>query len=175
MSQLPPPPPLLPNQPTFRPGPVGRRIVARLLDLLLIGLIDMLLLRPRFAEGPLIPDGSLTELERLPASYTLLSAVLALTYFAAFESRTGSTPGKRALSLRVYGPQGALPSFGSAVRRSLFAVAGVVSVIPLVGEGLATPLNLLAVITVLLTIQRSQSRQGWHDQFAGGTQVVHLK
>jgi len=175
MSQFPPPPPLPPMQPAVRPGPIGRRIIARVLDLLLIGLIDLLLLRPRFTDGTLIPDVPITELPALPASYTLLSAVLALTYFAAFESQSGATPGKRAVGLKVFAPNGNPPAFASAVRRNLFAVAGVVAVVPLIGESIAMPLNLFAVITVLLTIQRSPARQGWHDLLAGGTQVAHIR
>jgi len=146
-----------------------------MLDLLLIGMVDLILLRPRFTQGVLIPDMPLTELERLPASYTLLSAVLALSYFALFESRMGATPGKRVLALRVYAPDGNPPSLADAVRRSVFAIAGVVAVVPLIGESLAMPLNLFAVITVIITIQRSPSRQGWHDRFAGNTQVVHAR
>lgn len=175
MSQLPPPPPLPPTPPTLSPGGVGRRISARLLDLLLIGMIDLTLLRPRFTQGVLIPDVPLSELEPLPASYTLLSAVLALSYFAFFESKLGATPGKRVLNLRVYAPDGNPPSLANAVRRSLFAIAGVVAVIPLIGESLAVPLNLFAVVTVIITMQRSVSRQGWHDRFAGNTQVAHLR
>lgn len=145
-----------------------------MLDLLLIGMVDLLLLRPRFTHG-LLPDVPLSELEPLPASYTLLSAVLALGYFALFESRIGATPGKRVLNLRVYAPDGNPPSLGDAMRRSLFAIAGVVSVVPLVGETVAMPLNLLAVITVIVTIQRSPTRQGWHDRFANNTQVAHAQ
>lgn len=175
MSQFPPPPPLPSTPPTFSPGRVGRRIAARMLDLLLIGMVDLLLLRPRYTQGVLIPDVSLTELERLPASYTLLSAVLALSYFALFESRIGATPGKRVLGLRVYAPDGKPPALGDAVRRSVFAIAGVIAVVPLVGEALAMPLNLFAVITVIITIQRSPTRQGWHDRFGGNTLVAHVR
>lgn len=175
MSQLPPPPPLPPEQPMLVPGPLGRRFVARLLDLMLIGLLDVLLLRPRFTQGTVIPDVPLSELAPMPASYTVLSAALALAFFAGFESTSGATPGKRVMRLRVYAPNGQPPTFDQAVRRSVFAVAGIVTIIPLIGPSLATPLNLMALITVVLTVQRSPSRQGWHDQFAGGTQVALLR
>lgn len=172
MSALPPPPPVPPSAPSVLPGPLPRRFVARVLDLLLIGLLDLILLRPRFTDGTLIPEGGLAELQPLPASYTLLSALLALAYFAGFESQMGSTPGKRALRLKVYAPNGNPPSYFAALKRSLFAVAGVVAVLPVIGPSLATPLNLFALLTVAVTIQRSESKQGWHDMLAGGTQVA---
>jgi len=174
MSQLPPPPPFVPQPPTFTPGTLGRRTGARFLDLLLIGLIDVVLLRPAFMQGVSLSEMTIGDFEQLPSSYTLLSAVLALTYFAAFESRSGATPGKRVLRLRVYAPDGNAPSFGNALRRSLFAVAGVVAVVPVIGEGLAMRVNLFAVLSVLFTIRRSPTRQGWHDLFAKGTQVVRV-
>lgn len=175
MSGFPPPPPLPPQPPSsplLAPGPLPRRFVARILDLLLIGLVDVLLLRPRFSSGAFIPEEGLAAVQALPPAYTLLSAALALAYFAGFESTSGATPGKRVMRLRVYAPNGEPPTFADAVKRSLFAVAGVVAVIPMVGPAIATPANLFALITVALTIQRSESKQGWHDRFAGGTQVA---
>lgn len=175
MSSLPPPPDLPPRSPTFTPGGIGRRITARILDLLLIGIIDISLLRPRFTQGIRIPDVPLTELAALPASYTVLSAVLALGYFALFESKYGATPGKRVMNLQVYAPDGNPPSLPNAVRRSLFAVAGVVAAVPFVGQALALPLNLFAVITIIITIQRSLTHQGWHDRFGGNTLVTYRR
>jgi uncharacterized RDD family membrane protein YckC len=78
----------------------------------------------------------------------------------------GWTPGKKVLGLSVRGPGGAPKPTGqqSAIRNSWTLL----SIIPFVGGLLA----LIAIIVIAVTINSSPTKQGKHDELAGGTQVV---
>ena len=96
----------------------------------------------------------------------LFTGVLTFVYFVAFEVSIGSTPGKKLLGLSVHGPAGApkpTPA-QSAIRNSWTLLP----IIPLVG-GL---LGVVAIIIIAVTINGSPTKQGKHDELAGGTQVV---
>jgi hypothetical protein len=96
----------------------------------------------------------------------LFTGVLTFVYFVAFEVSIGSTPGKKLLGLSVHGPAGApkpTPA-QSAIRNSWTLLP----IIPFVG-GL---LGVVAIIIIAVTINGSPTKQGKHDELAGGTQVV---
>ncbi|MGW5311224.1 RDD family protein [Nocardia thailandica] len=87
-------------------------------------------------------------------------------YFVFFEVTSGETPGKKVLGLEVRGAGGAAkPDLTESARRNAYML---LNLIPWVG-GL---LWLVAAIAIGVTIGSSPTRQGWHDTFAGGTQVV---
>jgi uncharacterized RDD family membrane protein YckC len=87
-------------------------------------------------------------------------------YFLAFESTQGWTPGKKLLGLSVHGPAGATkPDVQQAAIRNCWTL---LNIIPFVG-GLLT---LIAVIVIAVTINSSPTKEGKHDELAGGTQVV---
>lgn len=96
----------------------------------------------------------------------LFTGVLTFVYFVAFEVSIGATPGKKLLGLSVHGPGGApkpTPA-QSAIRNSWTLLP----IIPFVG-GL---LGVVAIIIIAVTINGSPTKQGKHDELAGGTQVV---
>ena len=96
----------------------------------------------------------------------LFSGLLMFLYFLAFESTQGWTPGKKLLGLSVRGPGGApKPDVQQAAIRNVWTL---LNIVPFIG-GLLT---LVAVIVIAVTINGSPTKQGKHDELAGGTQVV---
>jgi uncharacterized RDD family membrane protein YckC len=96
----------------------------------------------------------------------LFSGLLMFLYFLAFESTQGWTPGKKLLGLSVRGPGGApKPDVQQAAIRNVWTL---LNIIPFIG-GLLT---LIAVIVIAVTINGSPTKQGKHDELAGGTQVI---
>ena len=96
----------------------------------------------------------------------LFSGLLMFLYFLGFESTQGWTPGKKVLGLSVHGPGGApKPDVQQSAIRNSWTL---LNIIPFVG-GLLT---LAAVIVIAVTINSSPTKQGKHDELAGGTQVV---
>jgi uncharacterized RDD family membrane protein YckC len=135
------------------PGGLGLRFVARLIDGVIVNVV---------AFGIALAIGSLTNYWVTG----LFSGLLMFVYFLAFESTQGWTPGKKVLGLSVHGPGGApKPDVQQAAIRNVWTL---LNIIPFIG-GLLT---LVAVIVIAVTINSSPTKQGKHDELAGGTQVV---
>ncbi len=100
----------------------------------------------------------------------LLTSAISLAYFTLMESRTGKTLGKMLLKLETHGAAGGMPTVEEALKRNLWVAIGVIGVLPFLGW-LSGPLELAAVIAIMVTISSSPTKQGWHDRWAG-TQVV---
>ncbi|WP_138998691.1 RDD family protein [Rhodococcus zopfii] len=153
-------------QPTFgpgagQPGELLPRLGARIIDALIIG----------------VPFGILTGIVSLAGS-TFLTVVLGLLtglallgYAAYFESTKGWTLGKKVLGLSVTGPDGGLPTLEQAVKRNAYLGLQAFAGIPVLGW-LFNIASLAAFIGIAVTIGQSPTKQGFHDAFAGGTQVV---
>jgi|SRR4051794_10240757 len=135
------------------PGGLGLRFGARIIDGIIVGLVSSLLF--------LLTDTL--------SSYWftgLFTGLLTFLYFLAFETTQGWTPGKKLLGLSVHGPAGAPKPTAqqSAIRNSWTLLP----IVPFVG-GL---LGIVAIIVIAVTINGSPTKQGKHDELAGGTQVV---
>jgi uncharacterized RDD family membrane protein YckC len=146
-----------PGQPQFnqgpgpQPGDLGTRLGARIIDGILVTIVTVILY---FITGSNF------------IIYGILAGVIGIGYFVAFEVTQGWTPGKKILGLSVRGPGGAAkPDPKSSVIRNSFYL---LAIIPFVG-GL---LELAAIIYIAVTINSSPTKQGKHDELAGGTQVV---
>jgi uncharacterized RDD family membrane protein YckC len=135
------------------PAGLGVRFGARIIDGIIVGIVATILV-VIFAS---IGDVTLTG---------VFVGILGFGYFVAMETTQGATLGKRALGLGVRGPGGAARTTPqqSAIRNS-FLLLGI---IPFIG-GL---LVLIAYIVIAVTINNSPTKQGKHDELAGGTQVV---
>jgi uncharacterized RDD family membrane protein YckC len=135
------------------PGGLGLRFAARLIDGIIVNVVAFVLL---FAIGSM-------------SNYWvtgLFSGLLMFLYFLGFEATQGWTPGKKLLGLSVHGPGGAAkPDVQQAAIRNIWTL---LNIIPFIG-GLLT---LVAVIVIAVTINGSPTKQGKHDELAGGTQVV---
>lgn len=159
-----------PESPEPQPAPMtsanadlGTRFLARLIDSILLGVAFAILAAP-FGVGAL---GFGFDFGFSFFFYGLLTAAVAIAYFALMESSSGQTVGKMILKLRTEGPNGEKPTLEQAIKRNAFYALGV---IPVLG-GLA---QLAAVIGIAVTIANSPTNTGWHDDFAGGTRVVKV-
>jgi uncharacterized RDD family membrane protein YckC len=135
------------------PGGLGLRFLARLIDGIIVGIIGFFLAFFTDTLSNIWVTG-------------LFSGLLTFVYFVVFEITQGWTPGKKLLGLRVLGPGGAPKPSGqqSAIRNAFTLLA----IVPYFGGLLAV----IAYIVIAVTISNSPTKQGKHDEFAGGTQVV---
>jgi uncharacterized RDD family membrane protein YckC len=132
---------------------LGLRFVARLIDGIIVNVV---------AFAIALAIGALTNYWVTG----LFSGLLMFVYFLVFETTQGWTPGKKLLGLSVRGPAGApKPDVQQSAIRNAWTLF---NIIPFIG-GL---LVLVAVIVIAVTINSSPTKQGKHDELAGGTQVV---
>lgn len=153
-----------------QPADVGVRLGARIIDAILIGIINAAVTFPlfvgaMFAEGvsnnPFFTGG----ISGAAIVSSLLSLLITYGYFVIMETRLGKTVGKMLLNLEVKGAAGGLPTVEESFKRNAWML---LSIVPIIG-GL---LQLAAAIYIAVTISNSPSNVGWHDEFAGGTRVV---
>jgi uncharacterized RDD family membrane protein YckC len=153
------------------PADLGPRILARLIDSVLLWAVIFIIIVPLMiamsilgsmggAFGGSFSIGSLI--------FGIIMAAIIVGYFAVMESQRGQTVGKMALGLKTVGPDGKNPTLEEAAKRSAWYALGIV---PIIG-GL---LELAAAIYIMVTINQSPTKQGWHDKFAGGTSVIKTK
>jgi len=137
-----------------QPGGLGARFFARLIDGILVNIVAFFL------------SIFLFDRDYWFLVTGLFSGVLMFGYFVLFEVTQGASPAKRLLGLRVHGPGGAPKpnATQSAIRNSFTLLA----VVPYIGSLLA----FIAYIIIAVTISGSPTKQGKHDELAGGTQVV---
>jgi uncharacterized RDD family membrane protein YckC len=137
-----------------QPGGLGLRFLARLIDGLVVNIVAFFLSQFLFDRDSLF------------LATSLFSGVLMFSYFVVSEITYGSSAGKKMLGLAVHGPGGApKPDAKQSAIRNAFTL---LAVVPYVGGLLA----LVAYIVIAATISSSPTKQGKHDQLAGGTQVV---
>ena len=135
------------------PGGLGIRFGARIIDGLLVGIVSGLLAALFGSSDNIMVTG-------------LFTGLLMFVYFVAMEVTQGRTVGKMLLGMHVRGPAGApKPDFKQSAIRNAFTL---LPIIPFVG-GL---LGVIAIIVIAVTISNSPTKQGKHDEMAGGTQVV---
>jgi uncharacterized RDD family membrane protein YckC len=136
-----------------RPGSLGIRWGARIIDGLLVGLVAGLLASLFNSGTSIMVTG-------------IFTGLMMFVYFVAFEVTQGRTLGKRLLGLSVRGPGGApKPTLQQSAIRNAFTV---LPVLPFIGGFL----GVVAMIVIAVTINSSPTKQGKHDEMAGGTQVV---
>ncbi len=135
------------------PGGLLLRFVARLIDGIIVNIVTFVLAYAIGAVSNYWVTG-------------LFSGLLMFLYFLAFESTQGWTPGKKILGLSVHGPGGTpKPTAQQSAIRNLWTL---LPIVPFIG-GL---LSIVAIIVIAVTINGSPTKQGKHDELAGGTQVV---
>ncbi|KZF05110.1 hypothetical protein A2J03_06360 [Rhodococcus sp. EPR-157] len=98
----------------------------------------------------------------------LATALLGFAYFVFLESSRGQTFGKQILGLRTVGAAGGNPTQAEAAKRNAFLL---LNILPILGGFLV----LVAYIVIAVTINSSPTKQGKHDEIAGGTQVISVK
>ena len=129
------------------------RFFARLIDGFIVGIVGFFLAFATDTLSNVLVTG-------------LFTGLLTFGYFLLFEVTQGWTPGKKLLGLSVRGPGGQLkPDAKQSAIRNAFTL---LSIVPFVGGLLAV----IAIIVIAVTISGSPTKQGKHDELAGGTQVV---
>ncbi|WP_426947118.1 RDD family protein [Ornithinimicrobium sp. W1679] len=106
---------------------------------------------------------------------SVLATAIYLGYFAYLESSRGQTIGKMVVKLETRGAGGGRPTIEEAVRRNIWVALTLLGILPFVGGFLAGLAQLAAMIAIAVGISSDTAgRRGWHDRFAGGTQVVKV-
>lgn len=154
------------------PADLGTRILARIIDAILVGVVNAVLVTTLLfgvifsAGGTGMPGfGGVSGWGLLSS---LITTAINIGYFAFMESSRGQTVGKMLLKIQTQGPDGQNPTMEEAIKRNAWLA---LSIVPFIG-GL---LSLAAVIYIMVTINNNTAtRQGWHDEFAGGTRVIKI-
>lgn len=183
MSEQPPPPapgyePTAAPQTGARPGELLDRFVARLIDGILLAVVNAIIVTVIVVGAVLGESGSFYG----GASSVLAGIVSAVVttaiymgYFAYLESSRGQTVGKMVMKLRTVGPNGGNPTLEQALRRNIFMAFGLLGVVPIIGGLVGGLAQLVAVIMIAVGINGDPvNRQAWHDKFAGGTRVLKI-
>lgn len=153
------------------PADLGPRILARLIDYVILWAVIFVILVPLFIVFSILGSvggvfGGGFSLGSL--FFGVIIAALVVGYFAVMESQRGQTVGKMVMGLETQGPNGGKPTTEEAVKRNAW---NALNIIPILG-GL---LQLGASIYIMVTINQSPTKTGWHDEFAGGTKVIKIK
>lgn len=167
----PPPPPPTTGR---RPGELLDRFLARLIDSVLLFIVNLVILVP-IVIGAFGIDGATGYGMGGSFAASALSAVLGtviyLGYFGFMESNRGQTVGKMLMKLHVEGPGGGKPTLEEAVKRNIWMGLPILGIIPILGGFVAGVLQLIAVIMIAVQINSDPERKPWTDKFAG-TQVI---
>ncbi len=154
------------------PADLGTRFLARLIDHILLGIVNFVIIVPLIIAAAFTgvgngmnPFGGFSVGSLIAA---IVTAAITIGYFALMEANTGQTVGKMLIGLKTVGPDGNKPTMEQALKRNSWYALGIV---PFLG-GLA---QLAATIYIAVTINNSATRTGWHDTFAGGTRVIKTK
>jgi len=134
-----------------QPGGLVPRFFARVIDGILIGIVAFVLAFFTDTLSNIWVTG-------------LFTGLLTFVYYVAFEVSQGWTPGKKLLGLTVHGPGGSKPTLQQSAIRNGFTL---LPIVPFIG-GL---LGVIAIVVIAVTISGSPTKQGKHDELAGGTQV----
>ncbi len=168
----PPPPP--PTPAGRRPGELLDRFLARLIDGILLFVVNLVILVPVVigilginSTGGFGMGGSFAA----SAVSAVLSTVIYLAYYGLMESTRGQTVGKMAMKLHVVGPTGANPTLEEAVKRNIWLGLPILGVVPIIGGLIGGLAQLAAVIMIAVGISNDPNRRPWTDKFAG-TQVM---
>ncbi len=103
----------------------------------------------------------------------IILTALYIGYLAFMESNSGKTLGKMIMKIEVRGPNGGPPTMEQAVKRNAYFGAALLGAIPFVGWILQFIAMVGVIIYIIVSINNNdQTRQGWHDEFAGGTWVL---
>ena len=172
MSDFPPPPPgaTPPPPPPPPPGggygglePVGpgMRLLAKIIDGLVLAV-------PVIAIAAIVGDGLGASGGRAFLA-NIFTTLLGFGYYTYLEMTKGQTVGKMALSLKVIGPDGGVPTSEQAARRNAYVLLGIIP------TALGALVSLGVAVAIAVTISNDPFKRGWHDNFAGGTAVVRSK
>ncbi len=158
-----------------RPGELLDRFLARLIDMVLLFVVNLVILVPIIigilginAAGSFGMGGSFAA----GAVSAVLSTVIYLGYYGFMESSRGQTVGKMVMKLHVQGASGGKPTMEEALKRNIWLGLPILGIIPILGGLVAFLGEIVAVIMIAVGISNdTERRRPWTDKFAG-TQVI---
>ena len=159
-----------------RPGELLDRFLARLMDHLLIGVINAIIVSVVIVGAVLGSDGTyyLGYGDSILAGLVsaVLSTLIGLGYFVYMETQHGKTLGKMVMKLRVENEAGGKPTVQESVKRNCWMALPLLGVIPIIGGFIGSVGQLVAVILIAVGINNDTvRRRPWTDTLAG-TQVI---
>lgn len=162
-----------------QPAELLDRFLARLIDFVILFMVNMIVVSFLVVGLIMQSQSGMMGLSGGNFVTSLVSSVLIaaiyLGYFAFMESSRGQTVGKMLMKLQTRGPSGGNPTMEQAIRRNIWVAMGILGVIPIIGGILGGLGQLIAMILIAVGINSDTvGRRGWHDTFAGGTQVVKI-
>ena len=173
---MPAPPPLPQGAVGSRPGELGERFLARLLDSLLLAVVNAIIVGfvivgAIFGSSGGFGFGAAGDWAA-SAVAAVLSTAIYLAYFAIMDSTQGRTIGKMVMKLRVVGKNGGNPTVEESLKRNCWMALSLLGVVPIIGGLVGGVAQLVAVILIAVGISNDTvRRQAWHDKFAE-TQVL---
>jgi uncharacterized RDD family membrane protein YckC len=161
-----------------RPGELLDRFVARLIDHVLLGVVNGILVSILLVSvigldagngfGML---GSTGGSFAAAAVISVVGVALQLAYFAFLDSTQGRTLGKMVMKLKVEGAAGGHPTIEESVKRNIWIAFGLAGIIPFLGF-IGSIASIVAVVLIAVGINNDPAtRRPWTDTFAG-TRVV---
>ncbi len=161
-----------------QPADLLMRFLARLIDFILIGIVNAIITAILIVGilgmnaggfGMSTGGGFVAGIVS-----SIVTAALYLGYFGLLESKNGQTLGKLALKLQTQGPGGQPPTMEQALKRNIWVAFGLLGIVPIIGGLIGGLASIAAIIAIAVTINSSPTKQGWHDNFAGGTKVMKI-
>jgi uncharacterized RDD family membrane protein YckC len=171
------PPPMQMPSGIGQPADLGSRFVARLIDYVLLIIVNVVLVTIVVVGAIMGSSGGALGMGgnfAAGAVSAVIGAIIYLGYFALMESRNGQTIGKMVMKPQTQAPGGGTPTLEQAIRRNIWSAFGILGVVPIIGGLIGGLAELVAVIMIAVGISSSPTRQAWHDNFAGGTQVIKI-
>jgi len=134
-------------------GGLGERLVARLIDFVLVGAVGWFLFSALLGLGTFLT--------------AFFVGCMTLAYFTLLEAYTGRTLGKLALRLRVLGHKGARPTLEQALFRNGWVGLLILAGIPLFGLLCLVGVVVAAVVIGVQINADPMYAIAWHDRLAG--------
>lgn len=170
----PPPPSYAPTGP--QPGSLLDRFLARLIDGILIGVVNAIIVSV-LVVGIIGLDGA-SAFGSYGANYAagivgaIVGVVINLGYFALMESSQGRTVGKMAMKLHVQGASGGHPTIEESIKRNWWLALPLLAIVPIVGGLIGGLGQLVVVIMIAVQINNDPERRPTlSDRFAD-TRVI---
>jgi uncharacterized RDD family membrane protein YckC len=159
-----------------RPGELLDRFLARLIDFILVGIVDFIIGTVLVVGVLMGSSGSMYSVGTsfaVGAVSAIISTLITVGYFTYMEATQGKTVGKMLMKLHTEGPNGGNPTYQEAFMRNIWTGLGILGIIPVVGGLIGALGELVAVIMIAVGISGDTvNRQAFHDRLAGGTRVI---
>jgi uncharacterized RDD family membrane protein YckC len=161
-----------------RPGELVDRFVARLIDHVLVGVVNAIIASVVLvgmigldSGGGLGMFGSTGGSFAAAAVITIVGVALQLAYFGFLDTTQGRSLGKMVMKLKVEGAGGGNPTWEESLKRNVWIAFGLAGIVPVLGI-VGSLASLVAVIVIAVQISNDPAtRRPWTDTFAG-TRVV---